>query len=152
MGAPGGGLMDIVGTPFKAIGLDPTGLPVIGGMFGSSDAEKAQTAQMRQAAQAYQAMRGPQAAARSASLGNTLEGIGGGGNALMERVYGPGMGMDFEQAAQNPITPEMLAIGDNQVAAPGGGGGVPGAGLGFALGGPGGAVTGGALGALSDVF
>lgn len=119
MGASGGGIMDIVGAPFEAIGLDPTGIPIIGGMFGNSPAEDAQLAQMRQAAQNYKNMRAPQAEARSAALGNTLEGIGGGGNALMDRVYGPGMGMDFQQAAQNPISQEMLEVG-NPSGPPGG--------------------------------
>jgi len=111
MGSESGGIFGMIGEPLRAIGLEPSSIPLIGGLFGQSPADQAAVDQMRAASAAYQAMRGPASEASAGAMQNMLHGIGGPANAAMGQVYGPTAMMDFNRAAQNPVTPSMLGVG-----------------------------------------
>lgn len=95
-----------------------SGLPLIGGFF-PDPTQEAHERQMRETARIYGEMRGPYSEARTQALQNMLQGIAGPGNQMMGQMYGQDAMMDFGMASQNPVTPQMAAIG--QPGQPGGG-------------------------------
>lgn len=95
---------------YQAAVDSPAG-PVAEVLYGNP-AKEAHARQMRETAIAYQNLREPTADARTQALQAMLGGLGGPLNQRMGELYGASAMMDFGQAGQNPITPELLAAGN----------------------------------------
>jgi hypothetical protein len=100
------GLSDVLGAAKDRALSGLETLPVVGGLlkgFAGDPAEAAHTAQLKKMAASYEAMRPQMAQARMTGLGNQLS-LFGPVQALMEKMYGPGMHFDLSKLTQNPLT------------------------------------------------
>lgn len=96
--------MGFVGDIIRGIGIEPTELPIVGGIFGESPQEEALQQQMRAAGAAYGQMRFPTARARHTALRNALGGVAAPTNQMMGAMYGEPAMMDLQMASQMPIS------------------------------------------------
>jgi hypothetical protein len=95
--------------PGNALGIDMSGLPVVGGMFPNKHAE-ALEAQFRKMMETYQQLREPMQQAQMNALGQQLS-VFGPVNDQIGRMYGQGSMFDTAPLLQNPIPAGTSEIG-----------------------------------------
>ncbi len=108
---PIGGLLDVVG-------VEPSTLPVIGGMFDDPAEEDLQR-RMGEARDRFEAMRPQMADARMYGLRNQLTAFGPANRALAA-MYGPQAAIDFAPLGQNPMANVFADPASQPRSAPGG--------------------------------
>ncbi len=100
---------DTIGMFTRAVGIEPSQLPVVGGLF-SDPAEEAHAAQMRIVAQGLGAYREPMAQSQTNAINQSL-GAYAPANTMMGMMYGPQMQMDFDAMGASPLAPGQIPDG-----------------------------------------
>lgn len=100
--------MDILGMPAEMMGINPSTIPIVGGLFGDP-AMEAHSEQLRNIAAAYQQMRPEVAQAKSQAIQNSLGALAPANN-MLAMMYGPQAMMDFQQMGANPVPASMSGI------------------------------------------
>lgn len=116
-GGGGGGPMDLVGGLPRMVGIEPSGLPIVGGMF-TNPAEEAQKRQFGEIARVLQQYRQMIPGARRRALSSSL-GAFTPANRMLGSMYGPQAMVDMSSIAQDPMAEVMSSTAPEGARAPG---------------------------------
>ena len=105
----GGILGDALTAPFKMLGLDPSGLPLVGGIFPNDNEENYAKA-FEEAKRLLEERDAAQQQARMNMIQQGQQTLAPMGKAL-ETMYGPQVQGIFDQAYTNPMAPTAATTG-----------------------------------------